>query len=193
MGERITQAEYARRRSLSPSYVSQLVRKGKILKGDDRLIDVEQADAARNYGKQGRPPKKSSKGATPSNLDDGPPPAVPDPGKHSLSQADASAWDAQWRAYNRMLEALEREKKLIRRDEVEAVAQTILVTVATQLDGVAGRMAQHLAGETDPAVVKQDLNEEMRRIRENVAAELERAATPDDGSKSDSATAAEGG
>ena len=45
MGERVTQAEYARRRGVSAARISQLVKDGRIARGDDGLVDVEATDA----------------------------------------------------------------------------------------------------------------------------------------------------
>lgn len=72
--------------------------------------------------------------------------------------------------------------------EIEAMGQLIdrvMTMCATQLDGLGGRMAGRLAGESDHAVIRKLLLDECRAIRAAMAAEFETVAAVDSGSESD--------
>lgn len=217
MGEIITKSELARRLGLSASSISRLVSRGVIPQVARKRVDAEAATAAYyrwRYGEappddddpdgtgQSEPGGPGSSGggagsgrARPGVTEataDAPPPFVPDPKRKQLTQADANALDTQWRGYNRMLEALEKEGRLIEYQEVEAAARAIIVTISTQLDGLGGRLAQHLAGETDPAEVKRVIQDETRRIRAQVSEQLNGLAAGSSGGQGDGAAAPEG-
>ncbi len=67
------------------------------------------------------------------------------------------------------LNIAEKERDLIDREEVRQTVMEALVIVGTQMDGVAGRVAGELATEDEPAVIRQRLLSETRRIREAAA------------------------
>lgn len=70
----------------------------------------------------------------------------------------------------------QRERGLVPADEVGAVFDSAMVIVGSQLDGLAGRMCSELATLSDPAVIRQRLFDETRRIRNAAADELETLA-----------------
>jgi hypothetical protein len=194
--QRLSIRKYAERSGVSPSYISKLIKRGVIQKTDDGKIDPEAADAAWERSKdprsgnrgRGRQQAEPQTQAPPSPVEGDQavaerpaaatgqrPDPVPDPSTGAvLSQADAVALDTQWRGYLRMLDAMERERRLIKRDEVEEIMTSAMVIASTQMDGLGGRLAQQLAGESDPAVIRQTILDESRRIRATIAEELER-------------------
>lgn len=88
------------------------------------------------------------------------------------------------------------EQRIRQRDgelvEIAAVARVfdgVMVTLAAQLDGIAGRCAAEIAAMTDPAQARAKLLEEARRVRANAADELERFANRGAGRKALAAAA----
>ncbi len=81
-------------------------------------------------------------------------------------------------------------RDLIPAAEVRAAFDTAMTLVGSQLDGLAGRIANQVAAESDPAICKKVVFDETRRIRAAAAAELE--AFADDSGGRQSATATEG-
>jgi phage terminase Nu1 subunit (DNA packaging protein) len=75
--------------------------------------------------------------------------------------------------------------------EAEALIERMMVLVATQLDGIAGRVAATVAAETDPAVCRATIFDECRRVREAMAAEFQARATVAQGEAGDPAAAGE--
>lgn len=59
-----------------------------------------------------------------------------------------------------------RERKLVKIDEVEDAFVEAMTIIAMRLDSLAGRMANELAGISDPAVIRQRLRNEIIGIRE---------------------------
>ena len=89
------------------------------------------------------------------------------------------------------LKAAEQAGKVVELEHVEATVERAMVMCAGQLDGLGGRVAARLAAESDPAVVRQVLFDECRRIRAAIAAELETAADSEAGVEGDPAAADE--
>lgn len=71
------------------------------------------------------------------------------------------------------IKAMEAANILIPLEEAEQTAERAGILFATQLDGLAGRLASRLAGESDAAVIREILYVEAKRIRDAVAAELQ--------------------
>jgi phage terminase Nu1 subunit (DNA packaging protein) len=67
-------------------------------------------------------------------------------------------------------------RDLIPAAEVHAAITTAMTLVSSQLDGLAGRIANQVAAEGDPAVCKKVIFDETRRIRTAAAAELDALA-----------------
>lgn len=215
--ERLSIRKYAERAGVSPSYISKLIKRGVIQKTDDGKIDPEAADAAwerskdprsgnRGRGRQQtetkQPEPEAASAAGDQAVAERPdvatghrPDPVPDPSTGAvLSQADAVALDTQWRGYLRMLDAMERERRLIRKDEVQEIITSAMVIMATRLDGLGSRLAQQLAGESDPAMIRQTILDETRVIRAAAAQELERLGDiAGDGEGDAAAAEADGG
>lgn len=78
-------------------------------------------------------------------------------------------------------------------DAVEAMFEQALVLVATQLDGIAGRIAATVAAESDAAVCRQVIFDECRRVRDAMAAQFEARAALEARSAGGEAAAAEDG
>lgn len=64
--------------------------------------------------------------------------------------------------------------RLLDVDDVQTVLNETMAIIATQMDGLGGRLAGDLAGESDPAVIRQRLLAETRRIRATAADKLAR-------------------
>lgn len=73
------------------------------------------------------------------------------------------------------------KKLLIPLDDAQIAINEAMVIIGTQLDGIGGRMASELAGISEPAIVRQKLLNETRRIRKAAADKLARLATIGDG------------
>jgi len=67
-------------------------------------------------------------------------------------------------------------RKLIGLDEAVGVLYSVVAIYSSQLDGMGGRNCNQLAAETDPAVIKDMLFHETRRIRDAAATEIEALA-----------------
>lgn len=176
MAEELTIKQYAETRGVSRPYIYKLIKRGVIEKTAAGKIDPEAADKAwsRYSGRQHPAGERNSDQSADSPASNARPTAVPDPTTEKLSKAEADAFDAHWRGYQRMLDALEQERRLITKEEVQEITTSAMVIMATQLDGLGGRLAQQLAGESDPAVIRQVILDETRRIRATAAEELER-------------------
>lgn len=117
-------------------------------------------------------------------------------GKYSL--ADAVQAYLKWRDGGRVLEGRRRLEdvkarreellfdqlsgRLISIEDAQVVVNEAMVIIATQMDALPGRMASDLAGESDPAAVRQKLLTEQRRIRAAAADRLARLAIAGSGS-----------
>lgn len=91
-----------------------------------------------------------------------------------LSEARLKLTDAQ--RHDLELRTRSRERQLLDRDEVAACFDAAMVTIGSQLDGLAGRLCGELATVTEPAVIRARLFEETRRIRNAAADQLEALA-----------------
>jgi DNA-binding transcriptional MerR regulator len=98
-------------------------------------------------------------------------------GSGSLTEARKRLVEAQRREIE--AKTRRREGELLERADVERTVVGAMTTIATQLDGLAGRLCGELAGLTEPAVIRQRLFDECRRIRNAAAAELELLADPE--------------
>lgn len=70
------------------------------------------------------------------------------------------------------LDLLEKSGELVLREEARRVFLDVAAVAGPHLDSIAGRLANELAGETDPGAVRQRIFEETRRVRTQVAGEL---------------------
>lgn len=94
------------------------------------------------------------------------------------SSAIAEATLQLRQAQRREIEARTRraERDVVSLDEVGSVFEAAMTLVGGQLDGIAGRLCAELAQTDDPAIVREKLFHECRRIRNAAAAELETLA-----------------
>ncbi len=74
------------------------------------------------------------------------------------------------------LDTQEKRGELVLFDQARQTFMAAMTIVATQLDGLAGRVAGELAGISDPAVIRKKLFDETRRIRSAAADKLEEFA-----------------
>jgi phage terminase Nu1 subunit (DNA packaging protein) len=89
------------------------------------------------------------------------------------------------------LKVAQQANQVLELDQVEQTVERVMVMCASQLDGLGGRIAARVAAESDPAVIRQVVFDECRRIRAAMAAELQAAADTEAGSEGDSAAADE--
>lgn len=89
------------------------------------------------------------------------------------------------------LELAQKRGDLIPMAVAENVIDRAFGLVATQLDGLAGRLAAELAAVSDAAVIRQVLFDETRRIRAAAAAELANRAIVQTGGSEDQSASAE--
>lgn len=92
-------------------------------------------------------------------------------GSADLAEARLKLTDAQRRDLE--LRTRQRERRLLDLDEVAGCFDAAMVTVGSQLDGLAGRLCGELATVTEPALIRARLFEETRRIRNAAADQLE--------------------
>ena len=69
-----------------------------------------------------------------------------------------------------------RDRKLIPLDEAVSILYTVVGLFTSQLDGMGGRTCNALAAETDPALTKDIVFHETRRIRAAAATQIEALA-----------------
>jgi hypothetical protein len=93
-------------------------------------------------------------------------------------------------AQRRSVEQRTRERggELVERGDVARVFDAVMVQVGAALEGLPGRMAGELAAINEPAVVREKLSDEVRRIRATAAEEL--AALASRGERSSATEAA---
>jgi phage terminase Nu1 subunit (DNA packaging protein) len=82
-----------------------------------------------------------------------------------------------------------RARELIPVTQVRAAFDTAMTLIGSQLDGLAGRIANDVAATSDPAICKKVIFDETRRIRTAAAAELETLSRPSGGGESAPAAA----
>lgn len=68
------------------------------------------------------------------------------------------------------------ERQLVKLDDVQVVLNESMVAIASELEGLPGRMAGELAGLSDPALVRQSLRVQTTNIRQAAADRLARLA-----------------
>ena len=68
------------------------------------------------------------------------------------------------------------ERQLVKLGDVQVALNEVMVAIASELEGLPGRMAGELAGLTDPALVRQSLRVQTTNIRQAAADRLARLA-----------------
>lgn len=110
---------------------------------------------------------------------------------NTIAEEKRKLIDAQRRKVE--LDIRERSKELIAIDLVKSAFNEAMVLVAGQLDGLPGRIAATLAGISEPAIIRQTLFEETRRIRDAAATQLKDFANNRAGGGDPETTATEDG
>ena len=114
--------------------------------------------------------------------------ATPDEGE-TLKEADLRKARAD--ADLAEVRAAQAANQVIALAEVESMVERVMVLVASQLDGIAGRIAAPVAALTDAAACRQVIFDECRRIRGAMAAEFQAVAAVAQGGGVDQAAPAE--
>ena len=174
----MTRAEYARHRGVSKPYITKIVAEGRI-EVVDGLIDRVAADAS-----LGEPVKKLQPlpGASPVAQ---PSPPLPSPHarheqehqqpgkKPKMSIAETRQVLISLQAQRISLELEGTRKESVNRRQMESAFAEAMVIIASQLDGLGGRLAVELAGMSNPAEIQALILLETRRARAAAAALLE--------------------
>jgi hypothetical protein len=109
----------------------------------------------------------------------------------SITDARLKLLEAQHRALEQRTR--ERDGELIERAEVSRVFSSALAQIAAAFEGLPGRLASELATIDQPATIHEMIANEIRRIREAAAANLEQLAAVDWRTPAASAAEADGG
>ncbi len=184
----MTRSEYARHRGVSKPYITKLIATGRISVDANGQIDPVVADrilderdplreASTGNGRLGgrpcedgsptrvAPPKPSPSSPTAPDVPQG-------PSRVTLLQA-RTAHEA-YKAEREKI-ALQIDKKaVVDREAVKTIFAEAMVVIATQMDGLGGRLASELAGMTNPAEIQALLLRETRRIRSVAASILQK-------------------
>jgi hypothetical protein len=160
---------YARHRGVSHVAVLKAIKAGRIAKEADGTIDPVKADAAwggNTNPAQQRKPAKESTGKIERPID---PPSNTVGINSGPSYAQSRAIKE---AYNARLAKLEYEEKsgaLVRTDSVKVSWFNVLRVLRDRTLNLPDRLAPLLASETDPKLVRELLDTELRQILNDVA------------------------
>jgi phage terminase Nu1 subunit (DNA packaging protein) len=147
VAERITRAEYARRRGWSRAYVTQLVQAGRVALDGEGRLDPDEADARLAAGRD--PSVTNAKGpAGASGLIGTPPP--PDRGDGVPTYMQARTLREAANAKLAQLEYRERSGQLLDRTAIESEALALGRELRESLLVIPPRLAQALAESADP-------------------------------------------
>lgn len=170
MSKGLTITAYARHRGVSHVAVLKAIKAGRIEKEADGTIDPEKADAAwarnTNQAQQRKAPKQSepSRNDVEAEAPVGPPIVNSGP---NFAQSRAIK-----EAYNARLAKLSYEEKsgaLVRTDSVKVAWFNTLRVLRDRALNLPDRLAPILAAETDPKVVRDMLEDELRSILNDAA------------------------
>lgn len=104
-------------------------------------------------------------------------------GKVHTQVVDARTRLTEAQARNAEIEAERRAGQLLDREDVQTVLNEAMTIIATGMDGLGGRLANELAGDSDPASIRQKLLSETRRIRASAADKFARLGAIGDGGR----------
>lgn len=102
-------------------------------------------------------------------------------GKVHSQVVDARTRLTEAQARTAEIEAERRANQLLDREDVQTVLNETMTIIATGMDSIGGRLASELAGDSDPASIRQKLLSETRRIRASAADKLARLGAIGDG------------
>ena len=153
----MTQAEYSRHRGVSRESVSKAIRQGRIPVNRIGRISPELADAA--WEENTARPKGAEPPPLPLTLSNGQP----------LTYANARAMHEFYKAELAKLELGERSGELVRMSDVRDVAFRAARSARDLLDSIPDRLAEVLAGLTDPEEIRLKLAGEISRATAELA------------------------
>ena len=166
--------DYAKHRKVYPRAVEAAIHSGRIRRGDDGLIDSEQADidwlantniyrssASKANGQRGQAIRKALAG-NPVDAAPAPKPEPTDFGAYAAARAQREHYQAQQAKFN-----FERMSgKYVPKDEWEAAAAEFWKSFRLALLAVPDRLCHELAADTDPDHVRDMLDAELRSVME---------------------------
>ena len=167
--KRVTQSELARRVGVSRQAIHDLINRGLLQKGDDGLIDFEQAkrDIDNNL--------KKVDAKTLNNIIGNPPPSsLFDKPEQPNEYNAARLRDIEATAGMKELKLKEKEGSLIDKEGYERAAHTTARTLRDALiNNLPARISQELAALTDPWQIECFLREQMRLELKTICSILE--------------------
>lgn len=197
----VTKSEYATLRGWAPSYVSKLLRQGKIaeLADGEHKGKIDSEDADRRLAEARDPSKDAVRrhwrdkkvGHPPDTLNllpqvGGGAPKTSSDVPRSRSESGEDSYYAhkskreKFEAQLAELRYLEEIGKLVAADDVEREIERLARSVRDAQLNIADRLAPILAAETDPARVHTLIAEEIRASHNELSRRLERGAAGDD-------------
>lgn len=108
-------------------------------------------------------------------------------GKVQSEVVDSKSRLMSAQARNAEMDADRKAGQLLDVNDVQSVVNETMTIIAGGLDSLGGRLAGELAGDTDPAIIRQKLLNETRRIRSAAADRLASLGAITDGSRDPSA------
>lgn len=92
------------------------------------------------------------------------------------------------RSKSELLDYQKKAGQLLDLEDVQTVLNEAMTIIATGMDGLGGRLANELAGDSDPASIRQKLLNETRRIRASAADKFARLGAIGDGGRHPAST-----
>lgn len=170
MPETVRQSEFARRQGWSPSYVTELKKRDRLVMTPDGLVDVE---ASLERIRQTADDNRDDVRARHAKIRNSEP--QPDPEKNDIASKTFQTSRALKERYLALTAKLEYETKLrtlLKADEVSAAATEIGSILRAQLENLPDLAAPLLAAETDEGRVHSLLVEHIENTLQQIAARL---------------------
>jgi hypothetical protein len=161
VAERITRAEYARRRGWSRAYVTQLVNAGRVQIDEGGLIDPDDADASLAAGRDPSAATRSLPGEAP--------PPRPAGGNAGPTYMQARTLREAANAKLAQLDYQERSGQLLDRAATESEAMALGRELRENLLAIPARLAQGLADCSDAAACETLLEHALTEALEALA------------------------
>ncbi|MTI15136.1 hypothetical protein [Sansalvadorimonas verongulae] len=167
-GERISQAEFARRNGWSKQYVAKLVKQGRIKLKRGKIDPVAAKKAIAQLAEPSTVLRKQQQEKTQDTGRTAEPPVVTGNTK-AVDYATARTMREAYRAKMARLDYEEREGKLVDARKVRDEAFQLARMVRDGMLAIPDRMADVLAAETDPAKIRAILIEELETVLEKLS------------------------
>ena len=161
-GERITQAEFARRNGWSKQYVAKLVKQGRIQLEGGKIDPVAAKRAIDQLAEPSTALRELPSNTPESNRTDAPV-SGPADSRKAVDYATARTMREAFRAKMAKLDYEEREGKLVEARKVYEEGFQTGRQVRDALLGIPDRLADILAAETDPSQIRRIMFEEMEQ------------------------------